>query len=168
MPDPLLDAEHDDVLGRAFDRRLAGRLWAAARPHHRLVWSSIALFPLVALVELAQPYLLKVAIDDYILAADWVGLAGVAGIYALTLVALYGLHISKHLDELPNVKCPLQIHYGLRDQHIPKEEINAVSKGIDAHRAAHGGAPLGRVGVQHEQAQRRGHQTGRVPWTVTR
>ena len=93
MPDLLLDAEHDDVLGRAFDRRLAGRMWAAARPHHRLVWSSIALFPLVALVELAQPYLLKVAIDDYILAADWVGLAGVAGIYALTLVALYGLHM---------------------------------------------------------------------------
>jgi len=93
VPDLLLDAEHDDVLGRAFDRRLAGRMWAAARPHHRLVWSSIALFPLVALVELAQPYLLKVAIDDYILAADWVGLAGVAGIYALTLVALYGLHM---------------------------------------------------------------------------
>jgi ATP-binding cassette subfamily B multidrug efflux pump len=93
VPDPLLDVEHDDVLGRAFDRRLAARMWAAARPHHRLVWSSIALFPLVALVELAQPYLLKVAIDDYILAADWVGLAGVAGIYALTLVALYGLHM---------------------------------------------------------------------------
>ena len=36
--------EHDDVLGRAFDRRLAGRLWATARPHHRLVWSSVALF----------------------------------------------------------------------------------------------------------------------------
>jgi carboxymethylenebutenolidase len=57
-------------------------------------------------------------------------------------VALYGLHISKHLDELGNVKCPLQIHYGLRDQHIPKEEIEAVSKGIDAHRAAHSGAPI--------------------------
>jgi carboxymethylenebutenolidase len=57
-------------------------------------------------------------------------------------VALYGLHISKHLDELPNVKCPVQIHYGLRDQHIPKEEIDAVSKGVDAHRAAQGGAPI--------------------------
>lgn len=93
MPDPLGGPEHDDVLGRAFDRRLAGRLWSTVRPHHRLVWSSIALFPVVALVELAQPYLLKVAIDDYILQSDWRGLAGIAGLYAATLVALYGLRM---------------------------------------------------------------------------
>lgn len=57
-------------------------------------------------------------------------------------VALYGLNISQHLDELRNVKCPLQIHYGLRDQHIPKPEIDAVSNGIEAHRATHGGPPI--------------------------
>jgi ATP-binding cassette subfamily B multidrug efflux pump len=93
VPEPLGGPEHDDVLGRAFDRRLAGRLWSTVRPHHRLVWSSIALFPVVALVELAQPYLLKVAIDDYILQSDWSGLAGIAGLYAATLVGLYGLRM---------------------------------------------------------------------------
>jgi ATP-binding cassette subfamily B protein len=95
VPDAVaLDADSsDDAVGRAFDRRLAGRLWATARPHHRLVWSSIALFPLVALVELAQPYLLKVAIDDHILHADWTGLATVAGLYAATLAVLYGLRM---------------------------------------------------------------------------
>lgn len=93
MPEPLGGPEHDDVLGRAFDRRLAGRLWSTVRPHHRLVWSSIALFPVVALVELVQPYLLKVAIDDYILQSDWSGLAGIAGLYAATLVGLYGLRM---------------------------------------------------------------------------
>ena len=56
--------------------------------------------------------------------------------------ALYGLHISQHLDELPNVKCPLQIHYGMRDQHIPRDEIAAVSDGIDSHREARGGPPM--------------------------
>ena len=89
MPDPVFEAEHDDVIGRAFDRRLASRLWASARAHHRLVWSSIALFPLVTLVELAQPYLIKIAIDDYILTADWAGLAVVALLYAASLGALY-------------------------------------------------------------------------------
>src|SRR6185436_10856088 len=93
VPDAFNEPEHDDVLGRAFDRRLAARLWQAARPHHRLVWASIALFPLVALVELAQPYLLKIAIDDHILTADWAGLAVVAGLYAVTLVVLYGLRM---------------------------------------------------------------------------
>ncbi len=85
--------EHDDVLGRAFDRRLAGRLWAVARQHHGLVAAALALFPLIAAAELAQPYLLKVAIDDHILTADWVGLALTAGLYALTLAALYGLRM---------------------------------------------------------------------------
>ena len=95
MPDPFLEPEHDDVLGRAFDRRLTARLWEAARPHHRLVWSSVALFPLIAVVELAQPYLLKVAIDDHILKADWAGLSAVAGLYAATLVVLYGLRMAE-------------------------------------------------------------------------
>ena len=67
MPDPpVTDAEYDDVLGRAFDRRLA---------------------------ELAQPYLLKVAIDDHILHADWAGLTTVALLYAAVLGLLYGLRL---------------------------------------------------------------------------
>lgn len=44
--------------------------------------------------------------------------------------ALYGLGISEHLGELANVKCPVQLHYGLKDQHIPREEIDKVSMGI--------------------------------------
>jgi carboxymethylenebutenolidase len=56
--------------------------------------------------------------------------------------ALYGLHIAQHLDELPNVKCPLQIHYGMRDQHIPKDEIAAVSDAVDARGDTSGGAPI--------------------------
>jgi ATP-binding cassette subfamily B protein len=85
------EPELDDVLGRAFDRRLAGRLWRAARPHHRLLWAAIALFPAIALVELAQPYLLKVAIDEHILRGDWLGLTSVAAVYAATLAVLYAL-----------------------------------------------------------------------------
>jgi ATP-binding cassette, subfamily B, multidrug efflux pump len=87
--------DQDDVLGRAFDRRLAARLWAAARRHHRHVAAGLALFPLIAVAELAQPYLLKVAIDEHILTADWWGLAVTAGLYALTLVVLYGLRMGE-------------------------------------------------------------------------
>jgi ATP-binding cassette subfamily B protein len=90
---PSTPGEHDDVLGRAFDRRLAGRLWAAARSHHRLLGAALALFPLIAVAELAQPYLLKVAIDDHILTADWLGLTLTAGLYALTLAVLYALRM---------------------------------------------------------------------------
>ena len=91
MPDAHLD--QDEVLGRAFDRRLAARLWAAARAHRPLLYATLALYPAIALAELSQPYLMKVAIDDHILAGDWVGLSLTAAAYAATLAVLYGLRM---------------------------------------------------------------------------
>ncbi len=85
--------EQEEILGRAFDRRLTRRLWKTARPHRRLVLGATALFPVIALFELAQPYLLKVAIDEHILTADWLGLSVVALLYAGTLAVLYGLRM---------------------------------------------------------------------------
>ena len=91
MPDSVYDPEAEEQLGRAFDRRLAGRLMEAARPHRGLIAGSLLLFPLVAVVELAQPWLLKVAIDEHILKLDWVGLTWVGGLYIAVLAVLYAL-----------------------------------------------------------------------------
>jgi hypothetical protein len=52
VPDSAWDPEGEEQLGRAFDRRLAGRLLAAARPHRGLITGSLLLFPVVAVVEL--------------------------------------------------------------------------------------------------------------------
>ncbi|HSB40784.1 MAG TPA: ABC transporter ATP-binding protein [Methylomirabilota bacterium] len=85
----------DEVLGKAYDARLMRRLWAFTRPHIRLVLATSALFPAVALLELAQPYLIKVAIDEHILRGDWAGLGGVAAVFLLVLAALYGLRAAQ-------------------------------------------------------------------------
>ncbi len=90
MPD--VGHEFDDRLGRAFDRRLVARLWHAARPHRSLIAASLVLFPLISAVELAQPYLMKVAIDNHILRDDWLGLTWIACLYVGVLVLLYALH----------------------------------------------------------------------------
>src|SRR5215813_4285554 len=91
VPERAAALDHDEVLGRAFDRRLAARLWAAARAHRPMLYATLALYPAIALAELAQPYLLKIAIDDHILAGDWVGLSLTAAAYAVTLAILYAL-----------------------------------------------------------------------------
>ena len=91
MPDAAWDPEAEEQLGRAFDRRLAARLLEAARPHRGLITGSLLLFPVVAVVELAQPWLLKVAIDDHILKSDWLGLTRVGGLYVAVLAVLYAL-----------------------------------------------------------------------------
>jgi ATP-binding cassette subfamily B protein len=85
----------DEVLGKAYDARLMRRLWAFTRPHLRLVLATCALFPAVAVLELSQPYLIKIAIDDHILRRDWAGLGGVAAVFLLVLVALYALRAAQ-------------------------------------------------------------------------
>ena len=84
----MRDVEHDEILGRAFDRRLVGRLTRIARPHHRLIAAAGVLFPLIAAFELVQPFLVKIAIDDHILRADWAGLTGVAALFLAALAVL--------------------------------------------------------------------------------
>jgi carboxymethylenebutenolidase len=42
-------------------------------------------------------------------------------------IGLYALGIAKHLDEVRAMAAPLQLHYGLNDEHIPKSEIDAVA-----------------------------------------
>jgi ATP-binding cassette subfamily B protein len=106
--------DEDDVLGRAFDRRLLARLWAASRAHRRIIIGSTLLFPVIAAVELAQPYLLKVAIDDHILKNDWTGLLHVAAAYLGTLVVLYGLRtVESYLMNLTGQRVMHDLRAGL-------------------------------------------------------
>ena len=92
----MRDSEPDDeILGKAYDARLMRRLWAFTRPHVGLVLATCALFPLLTLLELAQPYLVKIAIDEHILRGDWAGLSHVAGLFLLVLLALYVLRAAQ-------------------------------------------------------------------------
>jgi carboxymethylenebutenolidase len=43
--------------------------------------------------------------------------------------SLYGLGISQHLGEIANASGAVQLHYGLKDQHIPRQEIDTVAAG---------------------------------------
>jgi ATP-binding cassette subfamily B multidrug efflux pump len=81
----------DDTLGRAYDRRLMRRLWAFVGVYRGTLVASAVLFPVAAAVDLVQPYLVKVAIDDHIVHGDWPGLSRVALLFVLTLAAQYGL-----------------------------------------------------------------------------
>jgi ATP-binding cassette subfamily B multidrug efflux pump len=92
----MRDVEPDDeILGKAYDARLMRRLWAFTRPHAGLVLGTCALFPALALLELAQPYLVKIAIDEHILRRDWAGLGRVAGLFLLLLIGLYALRAAQ-------------------------------------------------------------------------
>src|SRR5437764_3914163 len=77
---------HDDeVLGKAYDARLMRRLLAYLRPYWRQVAVAFLAIVAGAAAQLAQPYLIKTAIDRHIATGRLAGLDRLAVIYLLIL-----------------------------------------------------------------------------------
>ena len=53
-------------LGKSYDTRLLKRLLPFLKPYHLMILTSILLVMLITLLDLAIPYVTKVAIDEYI------------------------------------------------------------------------------------------------------
>jgi len=71
----------EEVLGKAYDRRLVGRLWQFVRPHWALLLVALILIPIAIGFEVVQPYLLKQAIDKHIAVHKLEGLGVIAAVY---------------------------------------------------------------------------------------
>jgi ATP-binding cassette subfamily B protein len=71
----------------AYDARLVGRLWAYVRPYRAEFALACAFLPLTSAFALAQPYILKVAIDHYVAAGDASGLSATALAYTVVVAA---------------------------------------------------------------------------------
>jgi ATP-binding cassette subfamily B multidrug efflux pump len=81
---------HDDeILGKAYDARLMRRLLQYLRPYWRSVLVALAAIVVGGLASLAQPYLIKIAIDRYIAARRLAGLDGLAALYFGVLVVSF-------------------------------------------------------------------------------
>jgi ATP-binding cassette subfamily B multidrug efflux pump len=80
--------QDDEILGKAYDGRLMRRLLTYLRPYWKTVLVAFAAILIGAGAALAQPYLMKVAIDDYIGSLQLEGLDQLALLYvAILLVA---------------------------------------------------------------------------------
>ena len=62
--------QEEQTLGKAYDSRLMRRLLRYAKPYGAWILLCIVLLLVVAAIDLATPYVIKVAIDDHILTAD--------------------------------------------------------------------------------------------------
>ena len=81
----------EEVLGKAYDARLMRRLLEYLRPYWRQVLVALAAIVSASTLQLAQPYLIKVAIDDHIAVGDTRGLGVLAAAYLAILVASFAL-----------------------------------------------------------------------------
>jgi ATP-binding cassette subfamily B protein len=79
----------EEVLGKAYDARLMRRLLTYLRPYRQPVGIAFVAIVSGALAQLAQPYLIKTAIDQHIAVGRLEGLGGLAGVYLAILVGAF-------------------------------------------------------------------------------
>jgi ATP-binding cassette, subfamily B, multidrug efflux pump len=85
----------EDVVGKAYDARLMRRLLRYLRPYRLSALLALAAIISSSVLQLAQPYLMKVAIDRYIPARDVSGMNAVALAYLAIIVASFCLDFSQ-------------------------------------------------------------------------
>ena len=77
----------DEVVGKMYDRRLMRRFVRYVLPYRRQIVAALFLLPFLAVTKLAQPWVLKIAIDEHIVTGKMAGLpllaAGFLGIIML-------------------------------------------------------------------------------------
>lgn len=91
------DRRDEDDARRAFERGLLRRLLGFCVPHRRLLLVALVLFPLVAATQLAQPWVLKLAIDGPVLHGQAERLAPYALAYLGLAVLQAGLGVAQGL-----------------------------------------------------------------------
>jgi ATP-binding cassette subfamily B multidrug efflux pump len=83
-------APAEELLGQALDRALLQRIFGYVWPYWRPLLVAVALLPIVSLCEIAQPYLLKRAIDEHIAVGRLAGLDHLGLLYLVALLGQYG------------------------------------------------------------------------------
>ena len=86
-----MSVHEPEVLGKAYDARLMRRLLGYLRPHRRAVGVALATIAAGSVLQLAQPWLTKIAIDDHIAAGDLDGLDRIALAFLFVLAGSFVL-----------------------------------------------------------------------------
>lgn len=79
--------EQEERPVRGLDRRLVLRLWPYFRPHAARMTMALAMLPVLAALDLAKPYLLKIVIDEHLVPGRAEGLPLLALAYMAILAA---------------------------------------------------------------------------------
>ncbi|MBJ6748652.1 ABC transporter ATP-binding protein [Geomonas anaerohicana] len=77
----------DETVGKVYDRRLMGRFFAFILPYRRMLVTALLVLPLIAASKLAQPWIIKVAIDEHIVKGRMEGLPALAAGFLAVIFA---------------------------------------------------------------------------------
>ena len=117
---------HDEeVLGKAYDavlmRRLLGYLW----PYRLQAAVALASIVCASVLQLAQPYLMKLAIDRYIATADLAGLDRIALAFLAILLGSFAPRVSADVGA-PDDRAAHHVRHAHADLRAPPAHRSAV------------------------------------------
>ena len=81
-----MELHREEELGKTYDLALIRRLWDYVRPYRARFFLALVCLPITSAFLLAQPYLLKLAVDRYMADKDVAGLAMAGLLFAGALV----------------------------------------------------------------------------------
>ena len=134
----------EDLVAKSYDRTLLRRLLTYLRPYKAAVAVSFLLIVVMAALDLVGPYLTKIAIDRHITRGDARGLAGVAALYMLTLLAAFAVRYGQvYILQMTGQKVMLdmrrqifghlqRLHVGFFDRHPVGRLMTRVTTDVDA------------------------------------
>jgi ATP-binding cassette, subfamily B, multidrug efflux pump len=103
--------QEEEALGKAYDARLMKRLIRYLWPYRRSALAALVMINAVAVLQLALPYLTKVAIDQHIATGDLAGINRIALLFLGVLIATFAL---EYFETLTLQMIGQRIMYDLR------------------------------------------------------
>ena len=104
----------EEILGKAYDRRLMRRLIRYLLPYKLLVVVSLVTILLVSALQLAEPYLVMIAIDRYITPKDSSGLLRIAMLFlGVLILGFLFRYIQIHIMQLTAQKVMYDMRTGI-------------------------------------------------------
>jgi ATP-binding cassette subfamily B protein len=134
----------EDLVAKSYDRTLLRRLLTYLRPYKVEVAVSFLLIVIMAGLDLVGPYLTKIAIDRYITKGDAPGLAWVATLYMITLLAAFAVRYGQvYILQMTGQKAMLdmrrqifghlqRLHVGFFDRNPVGRLMTRVTTDVDA------------------------------------
>jgi ATP-binding cassette subfamily B protein len=84
-----MSIHEEEVLGKAYDARLMRRLLGFLQPYKLYVGLALAAIIAASVLQLAQPYLLKIVIDDHIAPGQFAGMGRLALLFLAVLIGSF-------------------------------------------------------------------------------
>ena len=118
----------EEVFGSAYDQRVILRLGPFISPYKKMATISVVAMIIYTITQVAVPWMIALAIDDYIVAEDWDGLNLIVIVFMVVALINWG---TNYLQQFAMEKVGQGVLFSLREAlfgHVQKQSLSYFDK----------------------------------------